>query len=42
MAWGVALWSLATFLTRRAVETSIWALLTMRALLGIAENMALP
>lgn len=42
MAWGVALWSLATFLTPWAAETSIWALLTMRALLGVAEGVALP
>ncbi|KAH0997476.1 hypothetical protein GBA52_021340 [Prunus armeniaca] len=42
MAWGVALWSLATFLTPWAAETSLWALLAMRALLGIAEGVALP
>ncbi|XP_024026750.1 probable anion transporter 4, chloroplastic isoform X1 [Morus notabilis] len=42
MAWGVALWSLATFLTPWAAETSVWALLAMRALLGIAEGVALP
>lgn len=42
MAWGVVLWSLATFLTPWAAETSLWALLAMRALLGIAEGVALP
>ncbi|GFZ01643.1 phosphate transporter 4;3 [Actinidia rufa] len=42
MAWGVALWSLATFLTPWAAETSLWALLAMRVLLGIAEGVALP
>ncbi|XP_042420325.1 probable anion transporter 3, chloroplastic isoform X1 [Zingiber officinale] len=42
MAWGVALWSLATLLTPWAAETSLWSLLTMRTLLGIAEGVALP
>lgn len=42
MAYGVALWSLATFLTPWAAETSIWALLVARAMLGIAEGVALP
>ena len=42
MGWGVALWSLATFLTPWAAETSLWALLAMRALLGVAEGVALP
>ncbi|CAI9106909.1 OLC1v1006156C1 [Oldenlandia corymbosa var. corymbosa] len=42
MAWGVALWSLATFLTPWAAETSLWALMSMRMLLGIAEGVALP
>ncbi|KAK3016486.1 hypothetical protein RJ639_007175 [Escallonia herrerae] len=42
MAWGVALWSLATFLTPWAAETSLWALLCMRVMLGIAEGVALP
>ncbi|XP_042491516.1 probable anion transporter 4, chloroplastic [Macadamia integrifolia] len=42
MAWGVALWSLATFLTPWAAETSLWALLSTRVLLGIAEGVALP
>ncbi|CAI0475522.1 unnamed protein product [Linum tenue] len=42
MGWGVALWSLATFLTPWAAETSLWALLAMRAVLGIAEGVALP
>ncbi|XVE87882.1 hypothetical protein DITRI_Ditri19aG0024200 [Diplodiscus trichospermus] len=42
MAWGVALWSLATFLTPWAAENSLWALLFARAMLGVAEGMALP
>lgn len=42
MAWGVALWSLATFLTPWASQTSLLALLTVRALLGVAEGVALP
>ncbi|TKY56437.1 anion transporter 4 [Spatholobus suberectus] len=42
MAWGVALWSLATFLTPWAAQTSLLALLAVRALLGIAEGVALP
>ncbi|KAG8368951.1 hypothetical protein BUALT_Bualt15G0099700 [Buddleja alternifolia] len=42
MAWGVALWSVATFLTPWAAETSLLALLAMRMLLGIAEGVALP
>ncbi|KAL2898789.1 putative anion transporter 4 chloroplastic [Bienertia sinuspersici] len=42
MGWGVALWSLATFLTPWAAEKSLWALLAMRAMLGIAEGVALP
>ncbi|KAF9598513.1 hypothetical protein IFM89_028045 [Coptis chinensis] len=42
MAWGVALWSMATFLTPWAAETSLWLLLAMRALLGVAEGVALP
>lgn len=42
MACGVALWSLATFLTPWAAETSLWALLAVRTLLGMAEGVALP
>lgn len=42
MGWGVALWSFATFLTPWAAEKSLWALLAMRAMLGIAEGVALP
>ncbi|KAF5194876.1 Ascorbate transporter protein, partial [Thalictrum thalictroides] len=42
MAWGVALWSMATFLTPWAAETSLWVLLAMRVLLGLAEGVALP
>ncbi|XP_021277966.1 probable anion transporter 4, chloroplastic isoform X1 [Herrania umbratica] len=42
MAWGVTLWSLATFLTPWAAENSLWALLFARAMLGVAEGVALP
>lgn len=42
MAWGVALWSFATFLTPWAADRSVWALLAMRVLLGVAEGVALP
>jgi MFS family permease len=42
MAYGVALWSMATFLTPWAAESSLSALLAMRSLLGIAEGVALP
>ncbi|XP_004490571.1 probable anion transporter 4, chloroplastic [Cicer arietinum] len=42
MAWGVTLWSFATFLTPWAAETSLLALLAVRALLGVAEGVALP
>lgn len=42
MAWGVTLWSMATLFTPWAAETSLWALLSMRILLGVAEGVALP
>ncbi|KAJ3668892.1 hypothetical protein LUZ60_010842 [Juncus effusus] len=42
MTGGVALWSMATFLTPWAANSSLYALLAMRALLGIAEGVALP
>lgn len=42
MACGVALWSAATYLTPWAAENSLWALLSVRALLGVAEGVALP
>ncbi|XP_019707664.1 probable anion transporter 3, chloroplastic isoform X2 [Elaeis guineensis] len=42
MACGVTLWSMATFLTPWAAETSLRALLAMRVLLGVAEGVALP
>ncbi|GAB2283239.1 Probable anion transporter 4, chloroplastic [Dionaea muscipula] len=42
MSWGVALWSLSTFLTPWAADASLWALLATRAMLGIAEGVALP
>ncbi|KAL8140316.1 LOW QUALITY PROTEIN: hypothetical protein V2J09_006337 [Rumex salicifolius] len=41
-AWGVALWSLATFLTPWAAESSLWALVANRAMVGMAEGVALP
>ncbi|KAF3788022.1 putative anion transporter 4 [Nymphaea thermarum] len=39
---GVALWSVSTFLTPWAAESSLLALLAMRVLLGMAEGVALP
>lgn len=42
MAWGVALWSLSTFLTPWAADTSLGMLLFARAMLGVAEGVALP
>lgn len=42
MAWGVALWSMATFLTPWAASYSLVMLLTMRMFLGIAEGVAMP
>ena len=42
MAYGVALWSLATFLSPWAAGRSIWLFLFTRVLLGIAEGVALP
>ncbi|ERN09677.1 hypothetical protein AMTR_s00029p00211500 [Amborella trichopoda] len=42
MAWGVAIWSVATFLTPWAANHSLLALLAMRVLLGVAEGVALP
>lgn len=42
MGWGVTLWSFATFLTPWAAKKSLWALLAMRAMLGVAEGVALP
>ncbi|KAL5580829.1 hypothetical protein UlMin_013271 [Ulmus minor] len=42
MAWGVVLWSIATFFTPFAAENNLCLLLIMRALLGIAEGVALP
>lgn len=42
MAWGVALWSLATLLTPWAASRSTVALLAMRAFFGLAEGVALP
>ncbi|KAH9324773.1 hypothetical protein KI387_004951, partial [Taxus chinensis] len=42
MAWGVAVWSLATFLTPWAASYSSLMLLSMRMLLGMAEGVALP
>ncbi|XP_061954382.1 probable anion transporter 3, chloroplastic [Populus nigra] len=42
MAWGVALWSLATLLTPWAANHSTVALLAVRAFFGLAEGVALP
>ncbi|CAM8980987.1 unnamed protein product [Rhodiola kirilowii] len=42
LAWGVALWSLATFLTPWAANHSTLSLLVMRAFFGLAEGVALP
>ena len=42
MACGVALWSVATFLTPWAAENSLLALLFARVMLGVAEGVALP
>lgn len=42
MAWGVALWSLATLLTPWAANHSTFALLVARAFFGLAEGVALP
>ncbi|EPS69350.1 hypothetical protein M569_05413, partial [Genlisea aurea] len=42
MALGVALWSLATYLTPWAAEASLGALIVTRMMLGIAEGVALP
>ncbi|XAR50861.1 Phosphate-transporting ATPase [Bertholletia excelsa] len=42
IAWGVALWSLATLLTPWAANHSIASLLAARAFFGLAEGVALP
>ncbi|GLT37570.1 hypothetical protein SLA2020_118810 [Shorea laevis] len=42
LAWGVALWSLATLLTPWAANHSTAALLAARAFFGLAEGVALP
>ncbi|KAG8054728.1 hypothetical protein GUJ93_ZPchr0001g30807 [Zizania palustris] len=42
MAYGVALWSLATFLSPWAAARSLWLFLATRVLLGMAEGVALP
>ncbi|KAH9324774.1 hypothetical protein KI387_004952 [Taxus chinensis] len=42
MAWGVAIWSLATLLTPWASNHSVGMLLAVRALFGLAEGVALP
>lgn len=42
MAWGVAMWSLATFLTPWAANHSTTSLLAVRAFFGLAEGVALP
>ncbi|XP_073156320.1 probable anion transporter 3, chloroplastic [Henckelia pumila] len=42
MAWGAALWSLATLLTPWAANHSTASLLAVRAFFGLAEGVALP
>ncbi|CAN1142377.1 Probable anion transporter 3, chloroplastic [Linum perenne] len=42
LAWGVALWSLATVLTPWAANHSTLSLLAVRAFFGLAEGVALP
>ncbi|CAI0424377.1 unnamed protein product [Linum tenue] len=42
LAWGVALWSLATVLTPLAANHSTLSLLAVRAFFGLAEGVALP
>lgn len=42
MAWGAALWSLATLATPWAAGHSMGMLLLMRALMGLAEGVAMP
>ncbi|XP_010676695.2 probable anion transporter 3, chloroplastic isoform X1 [Beta vulgaris subsp. vulgaris] len=42
MAWGVALWSLATLLTPWAANHSAATLLVVRAVFGLAEGVAFP
>lgn len=42
MAYGVGLWSLATFLTPWAAEHSIFMLFAVRVLMGLAEGVAMP
>jgi len=42
MAWGLAIWSLATMLTPWAANHSVGMLLAIRALFGVAEGVALP
>lgn len=42
MAWGVALWSLATLLTPWAANHSTTSLLVVRAFFGLAEGAAMP
>lgn len=42
IAWGAALWSLATLLTPWAANHSTTSLLAIRAFFGLAEGVALP
>lgn len=42
MAWGVALWSLATLFTPWASRQSVPVLLAARVLMGLAEGVAMP
>lgn len=42
IAWGAALWSLATLLTPMAANHSTASLLAVRTFFGLAEGVALP
>lgn len=42
IAWGAALWSVATLLTPWAANYSTATLLSVRAFFGLAEGVALP
>lgn len=42
MAWGVALWSLATLLTPWAANHSAATLLAVRVVFGLAQGVAFP
>ncbi len=42
LAWGVALWSLATLVTPWAARQPLPVLLAARVLMGLAEGLAMP